>query len=369
MPIVQPRSASVIVGLLFLIVESVHGLMLDEIQLPQGFQIKVFASGVTDARQIAKGPDGVIFVGSRAAGAVYRVTDVDGDYVADRVEQIASELYMPSGIAYREGKLYIAEVHRITVLHQPLAEKLNEMAAEVIYDNLPNDAHHGWKAIDFGPDGRLYVPVGAPCNVCEVKAPHGTILAVDLAAKRSQIIAQGVRNSVGFAWHPVSRKLWFSDNGRDWMGDDIPGCEINRVDAAGQHFGFPYVHADGIADDGFEKPNALEVSLPAQVLGAHVAPLGLLFYTGAQFPKAYNNRLFVAQHGSWNRTEKAGYNIMVASINDEGQVIAYEQFASGWLKGQAVWGRPVDIEQLVDGSLLVSDDQAGVIYRISYTGK
>ena len=363
------RLGSTILILCCLFAHPVHSLMLDEVKLPDGFKISVFAQGLADARQIAKGPAGVIFVGSRAAGAVYRVTDADGDYIADRVEQIAGDLYMPSGIAYREGKLYIAEVHRITVLHQPLAETLDEMAAEVIYDDLPSDAHHGWKAIDFGPDNRLYVPVGAPCNVCEVKAPHGTILAVDLATKQTQVYAQGVRNSVGFAWHPKSQKLWFSDNGRDWMGDDIPGCEINRVDTPGQHFGFPYVHAAGIADDGFALPKSLDVTYPAQVLGAHVAPLGLLFYTGGQFPSEYKHRLFVAQHGSWNRTEKAGYNIMVASINDEGKVVAYENFASGWLKGQAVWGRPVDLEQLEDGSLLVSDDQAGVIYRISYAGQ
>ena len=346
---------------------SASGLMLDEIKLPPGFKIEVFASEVPNARQLALGPPGIVFAGSREAGAVYRLADSDADFIADKTDVIQSGRYMPSGVAYRDGVLYVAEVHQISAIEKPLGGA-DDLAAQVVYNELPKDSHHGWKAIDFGPDGNLYIPVGAPCNVCEVAPPYGTILKLDWQSKQAQVYARGVRNSVGFAWHPTTRKLWFSDNGRDWMGDDIPGCEINRVDEPGQHFGFPYVHAAGIRDEGFQLPDGLKVAYPAKVLGAHVAPLGMLFYTGAQFPADYQNRLFVAQHGSWNRTKKSGYNIMMADIDEHGKLVTYETFASGWLKGQATWGRPVDIEMLPDGSLLVSDDFAGVIYRIHYEG-
>ena len=343
-----------------------HAVSTDNIRLPEGFQISVFAREVPNARQLALGPNGVVFAGSREAGAVYRITDEDGDFVADRVETIASGLYMPSGVAYRDGNLYVAEVNRISAFEQAATGHIKDLKGQVVYSDLPSDSHHGWKAIDFGPDGFLYVPVGAPCNVCEVTPPYGTILKVDLKRRSAEVYARGIRNSVGFAWHPRTQELWFSDNGRDWMGDDVPGCEINRVEKPNQHFGFPYVHADGIADDKFAAPRGLEISFPAKVLAAHVAPLGMLFYTGEQFPGAYQQSLFVAQHGSWNRTKKAGYNIMLAEINGQGSVVSYKEFAAGWLQGQAHWGRPVDIEMLKDGSLLVSDDYAGVIYRISY---
>ncbi|MEM7466904.1 MAG: PQQ-dependent sugar dehydrogenase [Pseudomonadota bacterium] len=341
-------------------------IQLDKIELPAGFSIEIFAQGLPSARQIAVAPNGVVFVGSREAGAVYRVTDGDQDFHGEKTDTIASGLYMPSGVAFRDGVLYIAEVHRVLAIKNPFSEDTAELVPEIVYDGLPQDAHHGWKAIDFGPDKHLYVPVGAPCNVCEVAAPYGSILALDLAKKSHQVYAHGVRNSVGFAWHPSSKKLWFSDNGRDWMGDDQPGCEINRVDRPGQFFGFPYVHANGIADDQFKPAKPLDATPPALVLGAHVAPLGLLFYTGEQFPPGYKNKLFFAQHGSWNRTKKVGYNLMLATIDESGAVAGYERFASGWLRGQAHWGRPVDIEMLADGSLLLSDDYAGAIYRIAY---
>ena len=345
-----------------------YALTVDDISLPDGFEIQMFADNVPNARQIAVGPGGVIFVGSREAGNVYRLHDLDGDFVVDKTEVFAGGLYMPSGVAYRDGKLYVAEVNKITMFAAPLSAKVADSEPEIVYKALPSDGHHGWKAIDFGPDNNLYVPVGAPCNVCEVAFPYGSILQIDLDKNAVTVYASGVRNSVGFAWHPRTKKLWFSDNGRDWMGDDVPGCEINRVDRPGQHFGFPYVHADGIADDGFKLPPGIEVSYPAKVLGAHVAPLGLLFYEGEQFPAEYKDRLFVAHHGSWNRTRKSGYDLMMATIDASGEVTHYETFASGWRKGEAHWGRPVDIAMLADGSILVSDDHAGAIYRIFYSG-
>ena len=364
-----PRAIIACLSIGLLVPPLAVALMLDEVSLPPGFDIKVFAAEVPNARQIALGPNGVVFAGSREAGAVYRIRDDDGDFVADSVETILSGLYMPSGVAFKDGVLYVAEVHQVTAYDSPLRGFGEELGKRTVFADLPKDSHHGWKAIDFGPDGHLYVPVGAPCNVCEVSKPYGSILKVDLDTGGTETYAQGVRNSVGFAWHPLSKQLWFSDNGRDWMGDDIPGCEINRVDEPGQHFGFPYVHAAGIPDDSFTAPEGVKLAYPARVLGAHVAPLGMLFYTGGQYPDEFRNRLFVAQHGSWNRTKKAGYNIMLAAIDDQNEVTSYKEFAGGWLKGQAHWGRPVDIEMLTDGSLLVSDDFAGVIYRISYEDK
>lgn len=360
------KLAGALLGLSLIWASSAHSLILDNISLPPGFVITVFADDVPNARQIALGPNGIVFVGSREAGKVYRLQDLDGDFVSDETKIVASGLYMPSGVAYRDDTLFVAEVNRVLSFDQVLGEITTEITPRIVYADLPSDAHHGWKAIDFGPDDNLYVPVGAPCNVCEVEPPYGTILQIDINKKSTKVYAAGVRNSVGFAWHPITKKLWFSDNGRDWMGDDLPGCEINRVDSPGQHFGFPYVHAGGVADDAFQTPANLEISFPAKVLGAHVAPLGLLFYDGDQFPPQYQNRLLVAQHGSWNRKKKAGYNLMMATISPAGEVTDYTVFADGWLKGQANWGRPVDIAMLADGSLLVSDDQAGVIYRISY---
>jgi glucose/arabinose dehydrogenase len=237
----------------------------------------------------------------------------------------------------------------------------------VVFDKLPSDGHHGWKFIAFGPDGALYIPVGAPCNVCEVKDPYGTILRLDVATGALEVIARGVRNSVGFDWHPRTQELWFSDNGRDMLGDDVPPGELNRIAQTGRHFGFPYIHGGDIVDPEFGKASeTVSFEKPAWQLGAHVAPLGMMFYTGREFPEEYRGSLLVAEHGSWNRSRKVGYRVMRAVFDPDAAISSYVPFITGWLQGEAYWGRPVDFEQLPDGSVLVSDDHAGAIYRISY---
>lgn len=336
---------------------------------PPGFVVTIYAASVPNARQLALGPEGVVFAGSREAGAVHALVDEDGDRVAERVHVIASDLYMPSGVAWRDGSLYVAEVHRV-LRYDGLAARLDAPPAPVVVtDRLPMRRHHGWKFIAFGPDGYLYVPVGAPCNVCEVEAPFGTLLRMRPDGSDSAVFASGIRNSVGFDWRPGTGELWFTDNGRDWLGDDLPPCELNRAPRAGLHFGFPYVHGTDVPDPDFggERPPG-EFVAPVHELGAHVAPLGIEFYRGERFPDAYHGALFVVEHGSWNRSRKVGYRVMVARIGGDGEVLSYEPFLTGFLRGEAVLGRPADIEMLPDGSLLVSDDQRGAVYRVDYRG-
>ncbi|MDA0823572.1 MAG: PQQ-dependent sugar dehydrogenase [Proteobacteria bacterium] len=342
-------------------------LMLEHLKLPTGFSASVFASDIPNARQMAKGDRGVLFVGSRSAGNVYAVLDADEDHHADRVVVIARNLYMPSGVAYRNGTLYVAEVNRIVAFDD--IERNLEAPPEprVVYDRLPDDSHHGWKFIDFGSDDKLYFAVGAPCNVCSVDDPYGTIQRLDISDGTTEVVARGVRNTVGFAWHPVTDELWFTDNGRDMMGDDMPPGEINRISEIGQHFGFPFVHGGTLRDPEFGQGASLDNFIkPAYALAAHVAPLGPLFYVGHQFPKEYQGNLFIAEHGSWNRSRKSGYRVMRAQLDPEGNIARYEPFITGWLLGEAHWGRPVAMVEWWDGSILVSDDYAGVIYRISY---
>jgi glucose/arabinose dehydrogenase len=243
-----------------------------------------------------------------------------------------------------------------------------------VYDGYPDEAHHGWKFIAFGPDGMLYIPVGAPCNICESEDPifaSITRLDVSKAGTKPEIYAHGVRNSVGMTWHPETKELWFTDNGRDMLGDDTPDCELNKATTLGQHFGYPFWHAGTIKDPevGSEGKEASFYTAPEAKLGAHTAPLGLRFYTGDQFPADYKNQLFIAKHGSWNRSKKSGYEVILARLDAMGKVSAQEVMVSGWLDqaSQEAWGRPVDVQQLADGSLLISDDVANCIYRLSYT--
>ena len=342
---------------------------LEDIQLPDGFRITVFADEVENARAMCLGDQGTLFVGSRAAGVVHALLDTDGDHVADQHHIVASGLDMPAGVAFRNGDLYVSAVDRILRL-PGIEDRLDDPPTpEVVYDGFPDESHHGWKFIAFGPDGKLYVPVGAPCNICEPEDEiFCTITRLDVDDPDPEIVARGIRNTVGFDWDPRTGDLWFTDNGRDWLGDDSPPCELDHLTRTGQHFGYPYCHAGTIADPEFgDKRSCTEFVPPARALGPHVAPLGMRFYRGDQFPEAYRNAIFIAEHGSWNRSTPIGYRVMM--VRDDGQgELTYEPFAEGWLKGTQASGRPVDVLELPDGSLLVSDDAADRIYRISYEG-
>lgn len=349
--------------------EASQKLPLDRIKLPPGFKITVFAE-VPDARSLAVSPSGIVYAGNRDGNKVFAVQDTDGDFKADKRWVIASGLNSPNGVAFRDGDLYVAEISRI--LKFPAVEKKlgNPGEPEVIANDYPTETHHGWKYIAFGPDGMLYVPVGAPCNICERKEEiFATITRIKADGSGREIFARGIRNSVGFTWHPETNELWFTDNGRDMMGDNVPNCELNHAPRKDMHFGYPYCHEGSVKDPEFgNKRSCNEFVPPVQKMGPHVAPLGLKFYTGNMFPGTYRNQAFIARHGSWNRTDKIGYDIALVRIeNDKSQ--GMEVFATGWLdpESQKAFGRPVDILVLPDGSMLVSDDGAGVIYRISYS--
>jgi glucose/arabinose dehydrogenase len=344
-------------------------LPLHLIKMPKGFSISVYAE-VDNARSMALSPSGTLYVGNRNGDKVYAVKDTDGDGKADKRWVIASGLNMPNGVAFKDGDLYVAEVSRIHKF-AGIEGKLDAPGkSQIIYDQLPTETHHGWKYIAFGPDGKLYVPVGAPCNICEPKPIYASIHRMNADGSGLELYASGVRNTVGFTWHPVTGTLWFTDNGRDMMGDDVPPCELNAAPAKGMHFGYPYCHGGTIKDPQFgDKRSCNEFTKPARNLGAHVAPLGLKFYSGNMFPATYKNQIILAEHGSWNRSKKSGYKLSLVRVEGD-KAVSYETFASGWLDEatQKVWGRPVDVLLLPDGSMLVSDDQANVIYRITYKG-
>lgn len=341
-------------------------LPIERIRLPAGFSIEVYAR-VPGARSLAIGDRGTVFVGTMKAGRVYALRPAADGRTATPVV-IASGLNTPNGVAFREGALYVAEVDRI-LRFDGIEDRLESAPRPIVVtDRFPTDRHHGWKTIAFGPDGWLYVPVGAPCNVCEADPDRYALISrIRPDGTGYEVMARGVRNSVGFDWHPETKELWFNDHGRDMLGDDLPSCELNRVSRAGQHFGFPYCHQGDTPDPEFGAKRACsEFVPPAWKQGGHVAPDGLRFYTGDQFPATYRHRLFVAQHGSWNRSKKSGYRIMMATMKDGKTVSAFEPFAEGWLENEQAWGRPVDILGMPDGSLLVSDDFAGVVYRVRY---
>ncbi|MFM7488602.1 MAG: PQQ-dependent sugar dehydrogenase, partial [Cytophagales bacterium] len=305
-------------------------LPLNRIQLPAGFAISVYAE-VEDARSMALSPAGVLYVGNRSEDKVYAVKDTDGDYKADKKWVLASGLNMPNGVAFKDGDLYVAEVNRVHKFPK-IESNLNKPVSQVMYDKFPTEKHHGWKYIAFGPDGKLYVPVGAPCNICESKDPmYASITRMNTDGTGLEVFAHGVRNTVGFTWHPTTKNIWFTDNGRDMMGDDVPPCELNTATKIGQHFGYPYCHGGTIKDPEFgNKKPCSEFIPPAQNLGAHVAPLGLKFYTGSMFPSEYKNQIILAEHGSWNRSKKSGYQLSVVKLDATGKAISYTTFASGW---------------------------------------
>lgn len=346
-----------------------------ELQLPPGFEIEIFHDQVPGARSLQRSESGILFVSTREVGSLYALRDDNGDGRPDTRFVLAEGLNQPNGIAWRDGDLYVAEIDKLW-RYPDIEDHLDDPQRELLRDDLPTATHHGWRYIAFGPDGKLYLSIGAPCNICEPETferggsplQYGSITRMDPDGGHWEVYARGVRNSVGLAWD-AGGELWFTDNGRDWLGDELPPGELNHASAAGQHFGYPYCHAGVVADPEFGKKRACdEFRAPARALGPHVAPLGLRFYDGTQFPEAYRGRVFIAEHGSWNRSKKIGYRVSTVSFDGEGRAVRYEPFAQGWLDGERVLGRPVDLLVMPDGALLVSDDAGGRIYRISYTG-
>lgn len=341
-------------------------LPLDMIEVPDGFSVELYAENVPNARSMVLSPERILFVGTRQDDKVYALPDLDQDNVADTLIIVDEGLTMPNGVALRNGDLYVAEVSRI-LRYKNIAENLSSTEPEVVFEQLPDDRAHGWKFIRFSPDGVLYVPVGAPCNICRSEDKrYASILRVNLEDRSYEVYAEGIRNTVGFDWHPETNVLWFTDNGRDWLGDDRPPDELNRAPEPGLHFGFPFCHGTDIPDPEFGEPGVCEKYVaPALELGPHVAALGMRFYTGEMFPSEYRNQILIAEHGSWNRTNKIGYRVMLVRLEGN-DAVSKEPFATGWLQGEDAWGRPVDVLVMPDGALLVSDDDAGAIYRISY---
>jgi glucose/arabinose dehydrogenase len=338
-------------------------LPLERVKLPPGFAIEVYAE-VSDARSLALGPNGIVFVGGRRGAVNALVPQADGR--AETVT-VAKGLNIPNGVAFRNSALYVAEVNRILRYDNIEANLRNPPRPVVVTDRYPAETHHGWKFIAFGPDGKLYVPVGAPCNVCEPDPDRYALISrINPDGTGYEVFARGVRNTVGFDWDPRTGQMWFDEHGRDLMGDEMPSDELNHAPKPGMHFGFPYCHQGDTPDPEFgKKYPCSDFTPPALKQGGHVAPDGLRFYTGGMFPSEYRNRIFIAQHGSWNRSKKSGYRVMMVTLKDN-KVDKYEVFAEGWMENERNWGRPVDVLVMPDGALLISDDQAGVVYRVSY---
>ena len=343
----------------------VEKLALGQLKLPKGFKIDVFASGIANARSLRIGDKGTVFVSNRVLDKVYAIVERGGKR---ETKVIASGLDRPNGLAFHNGTLYIGEGTKISKLEKIEDNVDNPGKPVVIYSDLPNHQSHGWKFIAIGPDNKLYINVGAPCNICEPPATNAQIRRINLDGSGAEPFALGVRNSVGFDWHPITKDLYFTDNGRDWLSEDLPEDELNRVTKVGQHFGFPYCHQGNFTDrdvgwgrscDEFVKPVAL--------LGPHSAALGMRFYTGNMFPREYRNAAFIARHGSWNRTKKIGGDVVVAKLNVDGTVKSVEPFITGFLQNNQYWGRPVDVHVMKDGSMLISDDYAGAVYRVTYS--
>jgi glucose/arabinose dehydrogenase len=336
---------------------------VDKLKVPPGFKVSLWASGINNARVMTWGDKGTLFVSSRVAGNIYAVVDKGG---AREVKTIAKGLNLPNGVAFKNGALYIAEIHRITRM-EGIEDTLDTPPTmTVVYDTLPKDAPHGWKYLAFGPDGKLYFNIGAPCNICLPPDTHANISRVNPDGTGFEYFAHGVRNSVGFDWHPVTKELYFATHARDWLGEDVPHDRLDHAPKKGLHFGFPYCHQGDILDPEFGKGRSCaEFAAPLLKTGAHVAGNGVEFYTGAMFPAEYKHRMFLAQRGAWNKTQKTGFKVMMVTLRN-GDVPKYETFADGWLDGDKFWGRPVYTQQMKDGSLLISDDYAGAIFRVTY---
>jgi len=341
--------------------------LIKYVNLPEGFRIHSFAEAVEGARSVVVSDSGWVFVGTRAAGKVYALKDLDGDFESDTMITLVEGLQQPNGVALHQDDLYIAEISKVWRIPDIANEIPDQWNAELVYDALPTETHHGWRYIKFGPDGKLYIAIGAPCNVClEEDERFATICRMDPDGSNFEVVHSGIRNSVGFDWHPETGMLWFTDNGRDWWGDDLPACELNVAAEDFNHYGFPFCHQGDLPDDDFGTEHSCdEFKAPALLLGPHVAPLGIAFLYHADVPSAFRDKLLIAEHGSWNRSIPIGYRVSMTSVR-EAQTGKYEIFAEGWLDGENKKGRPVDVSLYTDGSILLSDDFSHRIYRIYY---
>ncbi|MFB9266426.1 PQQ-dependent sugar dehydrogenase [Bradyrhizobium erythrophlei] len=339
-------------------------LPLAKLKVPAGFNVEVYAAGMANARSLAQSDKGSVFVGSRLVDKVYAIVNKDGKR---SVKVLASGLYRPNGVAFKDGTLYIAELSKVSKIDKVEDVLDNPPKPTVIYDNLPKDEAHGWKFIAIGPDNKLYVPVGQPGNVVLHDDAHGQIRRMNLDGSGAEVYVRGVRNTVGFDWNPENKQMYFTDNGRDWLSESVPEDELNRVTKQGEHFGAPYCLQGNIIDQelGWGK-DCKDYTAPVGLLGPHVAALGMRFYTGNMFPKSYKNAIFIARHGSWNKSQKQGGDVVVVKLNKDGTVKSMEPFMTGFLEDNKYVGRPVDVMLLKDGSLLVSDDWNGAVYRITY---
>lgn len=338
-----------------------------KLKVPPGFKVELWASGMPNARSIAVGSKGTVFFGTRFPGNVYAVVD-NGKARETRV--IAKGLHRPNGVAFKDGSLYVAELSRILRYDNIESQLANPPAPVVVFDALPKDEPHGWKFMTFGPDGKLYFQIGTPANTVVPPATHATIMQLDLETKTIRTVAAGVRNSVGMDFHPVTKELWFTNNGRDWVTDDLPNDTLHHISRKGMNFGYPFCHQGDLLDPEFGKGrNCDEFDKPDMLLGPHVAALGMRFYTGKMFPAEYKNSIFIAEHGSWNRTKKVGYIVSRVVLDNNGKAISKEPFLTGFANGEDFWGRPADVQVMPDGALLVSDDVAGAVFRVSYAGK
>lgn len=352
---------------------------LAKLSMQEGFTISVYTDQVPGARSLSISPDGVLYVGTRQSyprrqniGKVYAVVDTDDDGLAETVHTVAEGLNVSNGVAFHQGSLYIAELNRVIRIDNVETDLGEQKPFTVINDDFPSDMMHGWKYLGIGPDNRIYVPVGAPCNICDRGADgYSNIQVMNLDGSDKQVYARGIRNTVGFDWHPDTGELWFTDNGSDGMGDELPNDELNHAPEQGMHFGYPFCHEGSLPDKDFGVGvDCGSYQQPVAKMGPHVAAIGMRFYTGEQFPETLRNQPIVALHGSWNRTKEAGhtgYKVVAPRIDENNQFIEIQTLVEGWLEeDNSYWGRPVDIEMAPDGSVYISDDLAGVIYKLSY---
>ena len=372
---------NILLTILFFFITNLFASNIDKLNLPEGFSISIYADQISSPRQIAESKSGIVFIGTKVQkndnGKIFALVDENKDGYAETKIIVADNLDYPTGVSIHNGDLYFSEIDKIWVVRDieswVVNKSLNLPKKELITDNLPSERWHGYKYIDFGPDNNIYVSIGAPCNVCtEPQEKDKRFAAIHKYINGELIVvAEGVRNSVGFDWNPLTKKLYFTDNGRDWLGDDSPSCELNVVNKEGSFYGFPYKHAKNIIDPEFgELISSIKKDFidPIAELGPHVAPLGMVFYDKSEFPAKYKNSIFVALHGSWNRTKKSGYKIVFVKLDENGEYVYQEDFITGWLNNENAWGRPVSPFIMNDGSMLISDDKFNVIYKVNYSG-